>query len=336
MYKSIYINITESTKSWIIGSIAEDIKSELLLLGFDCDLGSNCNQNAYDVCLNMSYAYAKPHKNAKHNSVFVTHIDDKLKEISVKNSLIDFDSIICMSIDDAKTLISLGIPENKVFGIPLPIRSSMIKPYKIGIFSASYKDGRKNENWLLDFFNEGYDLKNIIFVFIGNGWGSFVNKLEENDLSFEWHRTSSNVHSEYLYQQNKLESLDSYFYLGFDGGAMGTYDAYFRGIKLMVAEGSYHDDIPDGENRIKNYNDFKNSLNNIIKAHQNKIDFFESNTLNSYVNNLISAWNNNLFNNLESFNKDEFLKTKRSKYSRLSIRRLASYCKQVIYKMIKK
>ena len=118
---------------------------------------------------------------------------------------------------------------------------------------------------------KGYDLKNIIFVFIGNGWGSFVNKLEENDLSFEWHRTSSNVHSEYLYQQNKLESLDSYFYLGFDGGAMGTYDAYFRGIKLMVAEGSYHDDIPDGENRIKNYNDFKNSLNNIIKAHQNKI-----------------------------------------------------------------
>ena len=33
---------------------------------------------------------------------------------------------------------------------------------------------------------------------------------------------------------------------------MGTYDAYFRGINLIIAEGSYHEDIPDVENKITN------------------------------------------------------------------------------------
>ena len=111
----------------------------------------------------------------------------------------------------------------------MPIRTSMIKPLKLGIFSSSYKDGRKNEKWILDYFNEENNLQNVILVFIGDGWRDLITTLEDNDLSFEWHRTSSQVHSEYIYQQNKLEDLDYYFYLGFDGGALGTYDAYFRG-----------------------------------------------------------------------------------------------------------
>ena len=114
MHQSIFIHITESTKNWVIGSIANDIKTQLISMGHICDFDSNLNDKHYDVSLSMSYAYAKTNKNAKHNSVFVTHIDDKFKELLVKNNLKEFDSILCMSSDDAKTLISMGLSEDKV------------------------------------------------------------------------------------------------------------------------------------------------------------------------------------------------------------------------------
>lgn len=330
MNKSVYINITKSTNSWIIGALSRDIKKELISLGYDCKTGAESPDTQYDICICMSYAYAKISKKAKHNSVFVTHIDDKFKEILVKKKLQDFDSIICMSSDDAEFLISLGFSSKKVFGLPLPIRSSMVKPIKLGIFSACYEDGRKNEEWLVDYFNYNNDLRSIVLVFIGNNWGDFVTKLESLDLNFEWHRTSSSLHSEYEYQQNKLDNLDYYFYLGFDGGAMGTYDAYFRGINLIIAEGSYHEDIPDVENKITNYDDFKDALDHIIERQNKRINFYEKNSSAAYVKNLVKVWNKEKQFQSNINNKTEFLKNKRSKYSKLSLRRFASFIKQIL------
>lgn len=332
MPDSIYISITDSTRSWIIGTIASDIKKELYSKNIKCDIGKDDEYGNQEICFHMSYAYASPNKLAKHNSVFVTHIDDQFKESLVKKKLTGFDSIICMSSDDAKFLVSLGLPKEKVFGLPLPTRSSMIRPLKFGIFSSSYEDGRKNEDWLLDYYKHNPFLKNVILSFIGDNWGDFVTKLAKKDLSFEWHRTSGNIHSEYTFQQNKLDELDYYFYLGFDGGAMGTYDAYSRGINLIIAEGSYHEDIPDVEHMISSFNDFKIIMDNILIKHERKINFFIENSPSKYASNLLDIWEDNANSEIDVKNKSDFLEKKRLKYSKASLRRLASYIRQMLSK----
>ena len=332
METSVYINITDSTRSWIIGAIAGDIQNELKSKGMQCDLGNGNNYNNHEVCFHMSYAYAKPNHLAKHNSVFITHIDDTLKEILVKTKLNGFDSIICMSSDDAQFLVSLGLPENKVYGLPLPTRSTMVTPIKFGIFSSSYKDGRKNEDWLIKYYKHHPFLKNVVLSFIGNGWDELVVKLAKEDLSFEWHRTSMDMPYEYQFQQNKLDDLDYYFYLGFDGGAMGTYDAYSRGIKLIIAEGSYHDDIPDVHHKIAKYKDFELVMDNILDKHKNKIKFFEANSPDKYVKNILNIWNDDFLSEIDISNKEEILKKRRSNYSKISIRRMLSFIKQKISK----
>ena len=60
METSVYINITDSTRSWIIGAIAGDIQNELKSKGMQCDVGNGNNYNNHEVCFHMSYAYAKP------------------------------------------------------------------------------------------------------------------------------------------------------------------------------------------------------------------------------------------------------------------------------------
>ena len=106
-------------------------------------------------------------------------------------------------------------------------------------------------------------------------------------------------------------------------------------VELIVTEGSYHDDIPDGEERVKNYEDFKHILNKIIENHHNKINFYEDNSANSYVKKLLDVWNQKAVQELVIKDKTKFLQNKRSKYSKTSVRRFLSFIKQVLYKAFK-
>ena len=287
---SFYISIAGMDPGWIVGKIAEDIKRVLEIRGFTCNYGSPKNYNNEDICYHMGWAYAKPQKNAKLNSLFITHIDDSLKEnllVSLKDK---FDSFICMSLESEYFLQALGFDKSKVFGLTLPARNQYIKPLSIGIFSSYYSDNRKNEKWLLKFCNSNEDIVNVNFVFIGPDWGSYVQELSKYSCSFEWHNTSRKLPYEYQFQQNKLSNLDYYFYLGFDGGAMGTYDAYAYGNRLLISDQCYHKSIPDVEHFFNNYTEFKNELEGIIRVQKNKLDFFNDNTPEKYVSNLLNIW----------------------------------------------
>ena len=88
---SVYLSIAGMSPSWIVGKISEDIRNELVQRGIKCNYGPPNNYNGEDVCHHMGWAYAKPKDSAKLNSVFLTHIDDKLKElqlVNMKNNLI--------------------------------------------------------------------------------------------------------------------------------------------------------------------------------------------------------------------------------------------------------
>ena len=329
---SVYLSIAGMSPSWIVGKISEDIRNELVQRGIKCNYGPPNNYNGEDVCHHMGWAYAKPKDSAKLNSVFLTHIDDKLKELQLVNMKNNFNYFFTMSDEDRDFLLQLGFDSSKTFGLKLPVRNNYIKPISIGIFSALYEDGRKNENWILEYCKNQALSKAINFVFIGPNWSSFILKLEKLDISFEWHSVSNEMPFEYVFQQNKLNNLDYYFYLGMDGGAMGSYDAYAYGKRLIISDNCYHKEIPNVDYPVKNFSEFKSVMDKICEKHNQKLNFFKENNIEQYVSNLISIWSNKITVK-NSFNtNDDILKKRRSNYFKISLRRFLGYIKRLLFK----
>ena len=279
------------TNSWIMGKIADDIQQEATKLGLKCRQGAYEDYDNEDICYHLNHHIAAPFKNAKHNSVFYTHLNDSLQEKAFYETRDHFDSYICMSPEDAQYLIELGFPKEKVHGRILPIRNSYIKPLSVGIFSRCYPDGRKNEKWLLDYCATNEEAKNVNFVFLGDGWGKTVDMLNQIGCSFEWHYASRNLPYEYQFQQNKLAALDYYIYMGMDGGAMGTYDAYAQNVPLCVTFDGFHKAIPYLDYSFDNEETFKTQFDSIVKRHAQRLSFFKNNTTTIYFEWLFGVWN---------------------------------------------
>lgn len=293
--KSVYI--VEDSDNWILKYIGDDISRGLQELGHVCHKGSYENYKDEDVCLQMWWRYAIPQKKAKHNSIFITHTDDRLKEDELIRIKDQFDSYLCMSPEDGLFLVEIGYDKTKVFGINLPVRNTYIRPFSLGIFSSCYPDNRKNEQWLLDYCKSHPDSRLINFVFIGKGWGSFVGELEKLGCSFEWHNADRHLPCEYFFQQSKLQNLDCYLYMGMDGGAMGSYDAYAMGVDLCISDDGYHKGIPDINHKFLTKLEFDVELDLIIGKQRRRIDFFKENSIVNYSKKISSIFENSLFEN---------------------------------------
>ena len=278
------------SNDWIMGKIAYDIMDTSRALGHECRCGRFEDYQGEDVCYHLAYPQAVPIPQAKHNSVFYTHLNNVLKEKNFVGMKNQFDSFICMSPEDAEYLIELGFDSKKVFGMTLPVRNTYIKPISIGIFSACYPDGRKNESWIIDFCRKNEDAKLVNWVFIGPGWGNVVKELESNHCSSEWHNVSRKMPFEYQFQQNILANLNYYIYMGMDGGAMGTYDAYAQDVPLCVTFDGYHKSIPDLDYSFDNKNSFFDQLGLITAKHSRRLDFFRTHTAENYVKWILDVW----------------------------------------------
>jgi len=337
MGKSIYLSIAGVDPGWIIGKISDDIQNVLQSRGVTCRAGPPSQYNNENICYHLGYAYAKPERNAEVNSVFVTHIDDRFKEGLIKSNMDKFDSFICMSSDDRNYLISLGFDQEKVFGPPLPVRNDYVRPLSLGIFSSCYRDGRKNEKWLLRFAQSNPDASLLNYVFIGRAWGGFLEKFSKLGASFEWHVVDGALPYEYKFQQEKLSRLDYYFYLGYDGGAMGSYDGYAYGNRLILINESYHLDIPNVEHPITNYDDFNGAFTTIAAKQREKIDFFSNNCVSKYVDKLLEIWLGKCEplekSETSSTSGQEMLQKRRDHYSRVSIFRMLGMIKRRVSKL---
>lgn len=290
----IFINVYEFPKNWIMRKIADDIQEVATSLGYKCRCGKFEDYDGEEICYHLSHAEGLPIPKAKHNSVFYTHLNTKLKEAYIVSIKDKFDSFICMSEEDAQFLIELGFDPAKVYGKTLPIRNTYIRPVSIGILSACYPDGRKNEQWLLDYCAENEKAKLINFVFIGRGWGNVVHSLEQMGCSYEWHNVSSDMPYEYQFQQNKLAALDYYIYMGMDGGAMGTYDAYAQDVPLCVTYDGFHKAIPFIDFTFDNKETFLCEIDKIVTRHSQRIEFFNTNNRTNYTEWLLSVWDGNV------------------------------------------
>ena len=331
MNKRVYISLADVSPGWIIGKMSEDLQYFLEKKGFQCRYGAPQDYQDEEICHHMGWAYAKPKGKADINSLFITHIDDQLKEnllISLKDQ---FDYFITMSREDKDFLVALGFEEHKTFGLALPTRNQYVKPLNIGMFSACYKDGRKNENWILKFVEQDPNVDCLNFVFIGPRWGNFVEQLANKNISFEWHCASQTLPFEYQFQQYKLQALDYYLYLGMDGGAMGSYDAYAYGNRLLITDNCYHKNMPFIDQPISNYSDFKAAISEIAYRQKQKLEFFKTNNIENYVDKIISIWHNTFGDRSKTQSKDVLIK-RRSYYFPVTLWRLLGSVKRSLNK----
>lgn len=283
MKEKIFINF--SGAEWILQILGDDIFNGLQKMGFECRKGDYQDYENEEICFHMWWRRALPFDDAKVNAVFVTHVDDSIKESDLIAMKDKFDLFICMSQEDAFFLQELGFDKQKVFGISLPTRNTYIRPITIAIFSNCYaKMKTKNEQWLLDYCSTHTNSRLVNFCFIGHGWSEVCQELSKFGCSFEWHCVDRSLPFEYMFQQTKLADKDYYIYMGMDGGAMGTYDAYAMGLNLCVADDGYHKSIPDSEYTFLSQKEFDDSMNNIIQKQVRKLEFFKQHSVENYVN----------------------------------------------------
>lgn len=326
----IFINVYSATKNWIMQKIADDIQVAAIKLGYECRCGTFEEYQGEEICYHLTHAQAIPIPEAKHNSLFYTHNNDNIGETLLVKQKDMFDSFICMSEEDAEYLVELGFDPKKVYGKTLPVRNTYIRPISIGIFSACYSDGRKNEQWLLDYCESHECIKNVNFVFVGRGWGEVVNKLEQMGCTYEWHNVSRSLPYEYEFQQHKLSSLNYYIYMGMDGGALGTYDAYAQDVQLCVTYDGFHKAIPDIDYKFDNKETFFNQLDIIIKKHYNRLLFFQDNNRENYTKWIIKVWSGEQGYEIpkkmkECISYDNVLDKKRDQYYKLSYVKIKFY-----------
>ncbi len=337
---------------WIIEKLMRDIAGKLALGGIIVTIGKIEDYKNEDIIFHARYLYATPVAGAKVNSVFVTHIDDQLKEIEIKREFNNFNSFVCCSQHDAEFLKELGCSEAKVIGIDLPHRGGNLRPKKIAFFSERYKDGRKNEDWVLEYFSqaESYARRGIVLCLIGYNWEGYCNKLANLGVSFELYRYDRSLPGEYEIQKEILSGMDFMIYPGFDGGAMCVYDGIAAGVELIVADNGYHKGLGGNARLFRDKKEFFIRMNEVAESFKQRENVYDERSIDNYVEKLLHHWESIVSdkadrsnfessqNNLSSFELKEPAEVQffRSHYKKISMRRMASSLYRLAIKFIKK
>lgn len=333
-YNSVYVI---NAPSWILHYLGNDIIEGFTALGYTCRQGNRDGYQGEDICFHMWWRQAVPLKSAKANAVFITHTDDRLKEKEVESLKNDFDFFFPMSAEDGRFLIELGFDPQKVFGFNLPVRNTYIKPISFGIFSNCYKSTHvKNEHWLVEYCLNNDISKLANFVFIGKDWDDVVSELSSHDISFTWMNISRSLPCEYMYQQLELSRVDYYLYMGMDGGAMGSYDAYAMGINLCIADDGFHQGIPDISYKFTTKAEFFEQMDKILAKQKRKIEFFKENSPQNYVKKISMAFEGMSFNQIVE-HSDGFdykvVEKRRNNYFPLTKSRIVDHISSILQKI---
>jgi hypothetical protein len=289
---SVYI-VEPIDQGWIIERIMRDINAELNARSISSKIGLGVNYNGEDVIFNSRFLTSTSDCRARVNSLFVTHIDDKSKELHFKSISSGFNSFVCMSPHDAHFVAALLGSNLSVCGIDLPSRNLYIRPMRLAIFSACYEDHRKNEQWIIDYFQDrpADYRRNFIFCFLGLGWENFCGRLSVLDMNYEIYRFSRDTPGEYDFYKEILSSMDTLLYLGFDGGAMSIYDALSAGIPVLVPNISYHRGLNDSVTLFDDKSGFFREMDRLNFDRVGLLDSLRARSLSSYVDRLLCHWN---------------------------------------------
>lgn len=331
-FTSIYIVEPES-QGWIIERLMRDLACELERLGCNVNIGRGTEYSGQEIILNSRYLTPFFDERAKINSVFITHVDDRIREAELKRTFISFNSFVCMSPHDADFVTALKGGSDGVVGLELPLRDQSVRPIRLAIFSACYKDKRKNEDWILEYFSsrpkEYRDY--FIFCFLGSDWERFSCKLAAANLNFEISRYSNSLQGEYFLYKEKLISMDALLYLGFDGGAMSVYDAINAGIDIIATDISYHRDLGTLARLFDDRTGFFDEMDRLFKKSADSRQVVQTRSVANYARRLMLHWESIVQLNgndlrVENFpeNSSEIISEFRGRYKKLDYSRVRS------------
>jgi hypothetical protein len=277
---------------WIIEKLMRDIRDELHARGHGVRIGPPEHYQGEEIYFNSRYLYAAPQPEARVNSVFVTHIDDHGKESEIRRDFAKFDSFVCLSPQESGILRAMGCPPEKATGINLPPRATMqVKRPRLCVLSARYPDGRKNERWLLDYFDANPARRHqLIICLMGYDWETFGVDLAARGISFEIYRYDRSLPDEYERQKSLLQTMDYLICMGFDSGNMCCYDGLEVALELILPNISYHQGLG---RRVRLFDDragFFAELDDVADAVAEADRVFETRGPKNYVSELLAHW----------------------------------------------
>ena len=239
----IALVLNNENSGWIIEKIAFRLRDALATMGHTVIISKN---KCTDVDVNHFMSYNFVEHSDGISTAMVTHIDDVLKLQHLKN-LVDkyeINSLICMSAFTRELLISQGLPSDKIsYVLPAVDSPPNVKKIKIGLSGRIYKDGRKNEKWLISAAQKMV-LENFQFHFFGSGWEKVESSIVSSGGEVFVYPEGSDYLEDHKLIISKLKDLDYWMYLGFDEGSLGTLDAALAAVPLIVTPQGFHLELP--------------------------------------------------------------------------------------------
>lgn len=289
---SVYI-VEPQDHGWIIERLMRDIATELERLGVTARIGPRAGYEGEDVIFNSRFLIPLSDTRARVRSLFITHLDDQVKEMELRSRAPQFNSLVCLSGQEADFISGVLQDRAGVIGIDLPARDLVVAPLRLALFTARYEDHRKNEQWLLDYFmDKGREHKdNFVICLMGWGWEPFCATLSELEMNYEIYRYSRFTPGEYGMYKAVLPSMDCLAYLGFDGGAMCVYDAVAAGVDVLATDISYHRGLGDSVSLISDREDFHREMDRLHAHNLGRKAALEARSIQNYVARLLSHWN---------------------------------------------
>lgn len=290
--RSVFIVLGEDL-GWIIERLMHDIAGALRQRDIAVRIGNASEYAGEEVVFNARYLAPFRDARARVNALFVTHIDDRIREAELRRTFGKFDSYVCMSPHEADFVAGLKGDPAGVAGIELPPRDLSVRPVRLGLFSACYPDGRKNEDWITAYFDQRPPAHRNSFTFclMGADWEGFCGKLAARDLNFELYRYARALPGEYQLYKEILPGLDALIYLGFDGGAMSAYDAASAGIDLILTNVSYHRGVDQNSDMLDGREDFFAALDRLHGQVAARSAMLTARSVDAYAGRLLVHWN---------------------------------------------
>lgn len=292
LIESVYV-VEPGNEGWIIERLMREISGELNKRGVATRFGPARDYCGEDVIFNSRYLVPFTDSRALVNSLFITHVDDVVKEFELRSRAGRFNSLVCMSGQEADFVAGLVGDRTGVVGIDLPARDLTVAPIRLALFTACYEDGRKNEKWILDYFrSKGREYKdNFIICLMGWGWEPFCATLGQMEMNYEIYRYSRLTPGEYGMYKAALSTMDYLAYLGFDGGAMCVYDAVATGIDVIATDISYHRGLGPTVSLVSGQDTFFEQMDRLHALNTGRKSALAARSVVEYVNKLLPHWN---------------------------------------------
>jgi hypothetical protein len=223
----------EPAGGWILYDYAEKLAAGMRSCAVDAHINF-IQKPGYDVTFHINYYGLRQIEVSGLHCTMVTHIDTPEKFGLVYAQAQKDVWGFCMSEETNRKLSSMtGI--SKFASFPPPAMIDAPETFMSVLIAArTYADGRKNEQWIMDFMYR-FTPDMLRINIIGAGWERYVVELRTAGYAVNYHGNFDKT----VYRE-LLTASDYLLVSGFDEGALSTIDAILYDVIPIVTAQGYH------------------------------------------------------------------------------------------------